>query len=196
MSLPSIIRAWFKQKHQRLFIIQSTNIVPHKLVRTSISTVPRTSPKDPIWKFLGNPDLVPGDVTKRTSMKHPNLTYKRCPWKVDSKHLQAIGKLTPKGPLKHFFGAMWDHQLGVSNFLFTFLSELIWLTRSVLTNSVHKVYLELSQNSNITLYFLQSMEWFLSINCFPKRNSSSKFFWVINTLLILSSNRIGMVIGR
>ena len=59
-----------------------------------------------------------------------NLTSKGRPWEVESGRPQNIIRTSPKGPSKHVFGTMWGHLLHVPKFLFTFLSELIRLTKS------------------------------------------------------------------
>ena len=78
--------------------------------------IPRTSPKNPIWPSWGRPDL--------TSREHPNVTFTRRPWEVDSGSPLEVLRMSPRRPSKH-------SNLDVPKCLLTFLSELIWLTKSI-----------------------------------------------------------------
>ena len=66
-----------------------------------------------------------------TSKGRPNLTFKVCPWEVDSGRLQDTLITSPRGPSKHVLGTMWGYQLDVPKFVFNFLSELIHLTKLI-----------------------------------------------------------------
>ena len=73
--------------------------------------------------------MISWDFPKMMSRRRPNLTSKGRPWKVDSGRSLDVLSTSPRGPSKHVFGTMWDHLLDVTKFLFTFLSELIRLTK-------------------------------------------------------------------
>ena len=66
-----------------------------------------------------------------TSRGQPNLTFKERPWEVDSGCPQDLIKTPPKGTSKHVLGMRWVHQLDVPKSLFTFLLEIIQLTKSI-----------------------------------------------------------------
>ena len=97
-------------------ISQSANIGPQDVPRTSPSNVPRTSPKDLIWPSWGRPDL--------TSRGRPNLTFKGRPSEVDSGHPEDVLRTAPRGSSEY-------SNLDIPAFFVTFLSELIWLTKSI-----------------------------------------------------------------
>ena len=87
------------------------------------SNICRTFPRDPIWPFQGRPNL--------TSKGLPNLTFNGHPWEIDSgRPHQDVLRTSPRGPSKYVLRTMWGHQLDVPKFLFTFISELNWLTKS------------------------------------------------------------------
>ena len=83
--------------------------------------VPKTSPKDPIWPSRGLSDL--------TAWGRLNL--KGSSWEGDLGRCQDVLRTSPRGPSKHVFGTVCGHLLNVPKFLFTFLSELIRLTKSI-----------------------------------------------------------------
>ena len=87
-------------------LTQPANIGPQDVPRTSPSNTTRTSPKNP------------GDI--------PNQPPRDVPWKTFSG--RPFEDLFFKG---RFVGTMWGHLLDVPKFLFTLLSELIRLTKSI-----------------------------------------------------------------
>ena len=86
---------------------QLANIGPQDVPKTSPSNFPWTSPKDPM-----------------TSRRRPNLTFKARPWEDVSGGLQDVSRASPRGLSKH-------SNLDVPKIFSIFLSELIWLTKSV-----------------------------------------------------------------
>ena len=118
---------------------QPANIGPQDVPRTSSSNVPRASPKDSISPSQGSleltsrgrPNLTSWRRLQMTSKERPNLTSKGCPWEADSGCLQDVLRTSPRRPWKHVLGTMWGHLLDVPKFLFTFLSGLIRLTKSI-----------------------------------------------------------------
>ena len=102
---------------------QPTNIGSQNVLRTSPFIVPRTSPKDPIWPSQGYPNL--------TSWRRPNLTSERHPGKVYLGRPQDVLRTSPGWPWKQVLGTMWGQLLDFPKFLFTFLSQLIRLTKSI-----------------------------------------------------------------
>ena len=113
-------------------ISQSANIGPQDVPRMSPSNVPRTSPKDLIWPSWGRPDLTSRgrlNLTSwgplgMTSRGRPNLTFKGRPSEVDSGHPQDVLRTAPRGSSEY-------SNLDIPAFFVTFLSELIWLTKSI-----------------------------------------------------------------
>ena len=95
----------------------------------SPSNVPRTSPKDPIWPSQGRPKLTTWGHLEMTSRERPNLTSRIRPGGTDSGCPQDVLRMSPRRPWKHIWGKMWGHLLDVPKVLFTFLSELIRLTK-------------------------------------------------------------------
>ena len=95
------------------------------------SNVPRTFPKNPIWPSQERPQLARRGRLEMTSWGRPNLTSKGSPWEVVSGSPHDVLRTSPSRPWKHVLGMMWAHLLDLSNFLFTFLSELNQLTKSI-----------------------------------------------------------------
>ena len=60
--------------------------------------------------------------------------FKGRPWQVDLGRPQDAIRASYRGHSKHFLAIMWGHHLDISNFFlffFTFLLELILLTKSL-----------------------------------------------------------------
>ena len=110
---------------------QPANIGPQDVPRTSRSNVPRTSPKDPIWPSRGRLELTSWGRLEIMSWGCPNLTSRGRPWEIVSECPQDVLRTSHRRPWKHVLGTMWRHLLDVPKFLFTFLSELIRLTKSI-----------------------------------------------------------------
>ena len=66
-----------------------------------------------------------------TSGGQPNLTFQKRPWEVYSGRPEDLIKTPPRGTSKHVLEMRWGHQLDVPKSLFTFLSEIIQLTKSI-----------------------------------------------------------------
>ena len=75
---------------------------------------------------------IPGTSwTSRSDGGRPDLTSWGGLSEVDSGRLQDVLRTSPTRPWKHVSGSMWGHLLYVPKFLFTFLSELIRLIKSI-----------------------------------------------------------------
>ena len=121
-------------KEEKIYLLkrsQPAKIGPQGVPRTSPFNVPKTSPKDLIWPSRGHPDLTTWRPTEMTSRGRPNLTPMGRRWKVHSGCLQDVLRTSLRGPSKYLLGTIWGQLLDVPKFLFTFLSELIRLTKSV-----------------------------------------------------------------
>ena len=122
-----------------LLTTQPANIGPLGISRTSLSNVLRTSPKDPIWPSEGRPNLTSWGRPEMTSRGRLNLTFKGRPWEVGS------GR-----PLED----LESTQTWMSNIFFTYLSELIRLTRSKSISTL-RVFWESSKTSKMK-HFLEN----------------------------------------
>ena len=95
--------------------------------KTLFQEVPPTSPGPPLKTLLDHPRGVllwcSGDVLKwcpgNVLIWHPRY--------VSGSVIQKV----PREPSKHVLGTIWGHLLDAHQFLFTFLSELIRLTKSI-----------------------------------------------------------------
>ena len=91
---------------------QSANIGPQDVPRTSYSTIPRMSPKDPISPSRRRPELTSQVRPEMKFRRRPNLTSKDFP------------RTSPRGPSEY-------SNLDAAKFILTFLSEIIRLTKSI-----------------------------------------------------------------
>ena len=66
-----------------------------------------------------------------TSRGNHNLTSIGRLSKVALGHPQDFPRLSPRGPSKHVLGTKCGYRLDVPKFIFSFLSELIRLTKSI-----------------------------------------------------------------
>ena len=107
--------------------------------RTSRECSTPTSPKDPIWASSQHPELTsrecpnltPYRSFKMTSRGRPNPTSKGRSVEIDSGRFQCVLRSSSTQTRKHVFGTMWGHLLDVPKFHFTFLWELVRLTKSI-----------------------------------------------------------------
>ena len=60
-----------------------------------------------------------------TSWGRLEMTSGGRPWEVNLGRSQYVLKTSPRRPGKHVLGTMWGNPLDVSEFLFTFLLEII-----------------------------------------------------------------------
>ena len=103
---------------------QPANIDPQDIPWTFSSNVPRTSPKDAIWPSQERLNLTSWGCPEMMSRGRPNLTFKGRPSEVDSGHPQDVLRTAPRGSSEY-------SNLDIPAFFVTFLSELIWLTKSI-----------------------------------------------------------------
>ena len=115
-----------------LIIRESTrNIGLQDVLRKFSSNVLRTSPKDSIWLSQGRPRLTSWGRPEMMSRGRLNLTFKGRPWETDSGRSQDVLRTSPRGPSKDGSGAIWGHQLDVAISFFTFLLQLVRLSKSI-----------------------------------------------------------------
>ena len=95
----------------------------------------------------------------------------------------------PTGLLEDVLETLWGRLLVVSKFHFTFLSELVRLTNLTKSNAIIRGVFRTQSNFEDG-FFLRKQLMLLALNYFREKAPSLKVDWIINTLLILSSNII------
>ena len=95
----------------------------------------------------------------------------------------------PKGLLEDVLETLWGRLLVASKFHFTFLFELVRLTNLTKSNTIIRGVFRTQSNFEDG-FFLQKQLVLLVLNYFREKAPSLKVDWIINTLLILSSNII------